>query len=283
MTITMPALTPAQHSLFLTLGNRALDSRLPHPFLGDPMAMEVVEKTGFDLDGLIKEQGAIGKLFSVRTLIFEVVIRAKRLDDLVRQFVAKHPDGIVLDLGAGLDSRILRVDPPSTVDWYDIDFPEVIALRPQVLPERARSHEIGADLADPRWLDAVPTGRPAIAVADGVVAFLPIDGLASMLNGIVQHFPGGELGFNAYTTYTVNVAKRYGGTKSIAAGMVNPGFDDPREPERWAPGLKLAESIHVTRAPEVDGLGWAMRAWYRLAGRSDSLSAKGTTVLHYTF
>jgi O-methyltransferase involved in polyketide biosynthesis len=161
--------------------------------------------------------------------------------------------------------------------------PSEIALRPRVLPDRARSHEIGADLTDPSWLDSIPSDRPAIAVADGLIAFLPSDGLVSMLNGIVRHFPSGELGFNAYTTFTVNAAKRYSGTSSIAAGMVNPGFDDPREPERWAPGLKLAESIYLTRAPEIEGLGWAMRAWYRLAGRSDSLSAKGTTVLHYRF
>jgi hypothetical protein len=36
MSITLPAFTPAQESLFLTLGGRALDSRLPNPFLGTP-------------------------------------------------------------------------------------------------------------------------------------------------------------------------------------------------------------------------------------------------------
>lgn len=283
MSITLPAFTPAQVSLFTTLGVRALDNRLRQPFLGDTMALEVVEKTEFDLDKFVAEQGVVGKLFDLGTLIFDVVVRAKRLDDVVRNFVARHPDGIVLDLGAGLDSRRLRVDPPPTVDWYDIDFPEIVALRPQVLPQRARGHELGADLTDPRWLEAIPGDRPVVAVADGLVAFLPQEGFASLLNGLVSHFPSGELAFNLYTTFHVRAARRYAGTKNITKGMVNPGFDDPREPERWVPGLELVEEIYATRAPELTRLSQPARTWYRLSGLSAWLSRRGTAVLRYAF
>lgn len=283
MSITLPAFTPAQESLFTTLGSRALDSRLPHPFLGDTMALDVVEKTGHDLDKMRADQGMIGKIFDLRTMVLDVAIRAKRMDEVVRRFAAAHPDGVVLDLGAGLDSRRLRVDPPPTVDWYDIDFPEIVALRPQVLPKRARGHELGADLTDPRWLDAVPGDRPVVAVADGLVAFLPQDGFVSLLNGLIGHFPSGELAFNLYTPFHVRSAKKYAGAQNIAAGMVNPGFYDPHEPERWVPGLELVEEIYATRAPELPGLSLPMRTWYRLSGLSPWLSRRGTTVVHYAF
>ena len=46
MSMTLPAFTPAQESLFLTLAGRALDSRLPHHFLGDTMAEGILRKTG---------------------------------------------------------------------------------------------------------------------------------------------------------------------------------------------------------------------------------------------
>ena len=49
MSIALPAFTPAQESLFLTLGGRALDSRLPRPFLGDTMADEILTTVGYDL------------------------------------------------------------------------------------------------------------------------------------------------------------------------------------------------------------------------------------------
>ena len=41
--------------------------------------------------------------------MFDVAVRAKILDEMVRRFVLCHPDAVVLDLGAGLDGRIFRV------------------------------------------------------------------------------------------------------------------------------------------------------------------------------
>ncbi|OLS97455.1 hypothetical protein BJF90_09935 [Pseudonocardia sp. CNS-004] len=46
----------------------------------------------------------------------------QRTDD-----IARHPEAVVLDLGAGLDTRAWRVEAPSTVDFYDIDLPEVVS------------------------------------------------------------------------------------------------------------------------------------------------------------
>jgi hypothetical protein len=40
-------------------------------------------------------------------------------------------------------------------------------------------------------------------------------------------------------------------TAVVAGGVTNPGFNDPRQPERWVPGLKLVEEIFLTRAPEL--------------------------------
>ena len=44
MDITLPAFTPIEESLFLTLCGRALDYRSPHPILSDAMADEIVRK-----------------------------------------------------------------------------------------------------------------------------------------------------------------------------------------------------------------------------------------------
>src|SRR5262249_7667712 len=154
---------------FLTLGGRALDSRLPHPFLGDTMADEIITKVGYDLG---KFPALTTKLLDARTRVFDIAVRAKRLDEVVRRFISDHPDAVVLGLGAGLDSRLFRIGPPPTVAWYDIDFPEVIALRGELLPRPANAHNVGGNLVGPDWLDDVPTAQPAVIVADGLVPFL---------------------------------------------------------------------------------------------------------------
>jgi O-methyltransferase involved in polyketide biosynthesis len=273
MDITLPAFTPIEESLFLTLCGRALDHRSPRPILGDAMADEIVRKLDYDCD----------RFRLSASPIINIALRAKKLDEVALRFVARHPDPVALDLGAGLDTRVFRVAPPPTVDWYDVDFPGVIAARMQLIPDRANAHGVGADLTDPGWRDAIPSDRPAVIVADGLLAFLTQEDMISLLNRLTGHFLGGEVAFNGYSRFAIWAAKRYHGTQSVADLIRSPGFDDPRESERWNPALKLVREILLTREPKVAQFPPALRLLTRLAARSAALSRRGTTVLHYRF
>jgi O-methyltransferase involved in polyketide biosynthesis len=273
MDVTLPDFTPLQESLFLTLCGRALDYRSPHPILADTMADEIVRKLDYDCD----------KFHLSASPIINIALRAKKLDEVALKFVARNPDAVALDLGVGLDTRMFRVAPPSTVDWYDIDFPEVITARRQLIAHRANAHGVGTDLTDPSWLDAIPTDRPAVIVADGLLAFLTREDMISLLNRLTSHFPSGEVAFNGYSRFAIWAAKHYHGTQSVADLIKSPGFDDPREPERWNPSLKLVEEILLTREPEVAEFPPVLRLANRLSAHSAALSRRGTTVLHYRF
>ncbi|HEY7272152.1 MAG TPA: class I SAM-dependent methyltransferase [Actinoplanes sp.] len=273
MNTSLASLTPVEASLYLTQCGRALDSRRLRPFLGDTTAGEIADRIGLDCSRFPMPASSVT----------DIALRAKKLDGVVRGFTARHPDAVVLDLGAGLDNRMARVAPPAGVDWYDVDFPEVAALRADAIGPEAKAHAIAADLTDPGWLDAVPTGRPGVIVADGLIAFLTRDAFVTLLHRLVDHFPSGEIAFNGYTRFHMWVLKRYRGTASIKDVVANPGFDDPREPERWEPRLRLAQEILLTRAPEVAAYPTALRLWTRLAAHSTALSRRGTTVLRYRF
>jgi O-methyltransferase involved in polyketide biosynthesis len=52
MTITLPAFTPLEESLFLTLCARALDNRSAQPVLGDAMADEIVRTLDYDYEAM---------------------------------------------------------------------------------------------------------------------------------------------------------------------------------------------------------------------------------------
>jgi O-methyltransferase involved in polyketide biosynthesis len=281
MNITLPEFTPTQESLFLTLGSRALDSRLPRPFLGDAMADEILATIGYDLE---KFPQLTTRLLDRRSRVFDAAVRAKVLDQMVRRFVLRQPDALVLDLGAGLDGRISRVNPPPSVEWYDVDFPGVIALRRQLLPQPVNVHNVGADVTDADWLGDIPTERPAMIVADGLVLFLRQDDLVSLLNRLTAHFPGGELALNAYTTWAIWMFKHSRAMSAIAAGVANCGFNDPRKLELWVNGLTLVDEVFLTRAPEVAELPLIGRLTSRLAGRSAVASRMmRTMVLRYRF
>jgi O-methyltransferase involved in polyketide biosynthesis len=237
------------------------------------MADEIVNKLDYDC----------ARFHLSASPIINIAHRAKKLDEVARTFITRHPNAVALDLGAGLDTRMFRIAPPSTVDWYDIDFPEVITARRQLLPDRANAHGVGTDLTDATWLDAMPSDRPAVIVADGLLAFLTQDDMISLLNRLISHFPSGEVAFNGYTRFAIWAAKHYHGTQSVADLIRSPGFDDPREPERWNPRLKLVKEILLTREPEVAEFPLALRLVTRLAAHSAAWSRRGTTVLHYRF
>ena len=273
MSTTLPAFTPLEDSLWLTLYARVLDNRRPHPILADAMADQIVHKADYDF----------GQLHIDTNLILNVALRAKKLDQVASEFLARHPDAVGLDLGAGLDTRVFRLAPPSTVDWYDVDFPAVAAARQRLLPERPNAHVIGADVTEKDWLDAIPTGRPAIIAADGLMGFLTQDELVSLWNRLISHVPSGELVFNSYTRFAIWVARHARGTKSVAELVKFPGMDDPRAPEGWNPKLQLVREILLSREPEVDQFPPVWRQYYRLAAHSTAWSRMGTIVLHYRF
>jgi O-methyltransferase involved in polyketide biosynthesis len=273
MSVTLPNFTPLEDSLFLTLYARARDSRSPHPILGDAMADQIVHTADYDYSQLRIDTN----------LILNVALRARKLDDVARSFIARHPDAVGLDLGAGLDTRAVRLDPPPTVDWYDVDFPAVATVRKALIPERPNAHVIGADVTDPDWLDTIPTGRPAVIVADGMMAFLSQEELVSLWNRLISHFPSGEIVFNSYTRFAIWIAQHARGTKSVADLVKFPGMDDARAPEAWNPKLRLVREILLSREPEVAEFPPAWRRYHRLAAHSTAWSRTGTIVLHYRF
>jgi O-methyltransferase involved in polyketide biosynthesis len=273
MSTMLPAFTPLEDSLWLTLYARALDNRRQHPILADAMADQIVDKVDYDF----------GQLHIDTNLILNVALRAKKLDQVASEFLARHPDAVGLDLGAGLDTRVFRLAPPSTADWYDVDFPAVAAARQRLLPERPNAHVIGADVTEKDWLDTIPAGRPAIIVADGLMGFLTQDELVSLWNQLISHFPSGELVFNSYTHFAIWVARHARGTKSVAELVKFPGMDDPRAPEGWNPKLQLVREILLSREPEVDQFPPVWRWYHRLAAHSTAWSRTGTIVLHYRF
>ncbi|GAB1511699.1 class I SAM-dependent methyltransferase [Actinophytocola sp. KF-1] len=263
-------LDPLRETLLLTLYARALDAALPHPILGDTHSAAIAGTIDYDF----------AKLKVKPSLVCGTALRARKLDDAVRAFVAGHPDAVVLDLGCGLDTRVLRCDPPAGVDWYDVDFPDVVDLRPRFLPDR--SLRVGADLTTPGWLDPLPRDRPAMIVAEGLLPFLPGDTFQRMTRELTAHFDTGELAINGYTRFAAWSMKYHPTIKAIGITAAQ-GFDDPHEPETWGAGLTMVEEQLLTRAPEVAAFPQPLRAATRLMSHSAALVRQGTRVLRYRF
>ncbi|MDN3238098.1 class I SAM-dependent methyltransferase [Glycomyces tritici] len=263
-------LAPIQETLLLTLYARALDSRGERPILGDEWSADLANRIDYDFAKLDVKPG----------LICGTALRAKRIDEAVANFTAYHPNAVVMDLGCGLDTRVLRCDPPPGVTWYDVDFPEIIAVRERLVP--SPSVHIGADLTETGWHTGLPADRPAIIVAEGLLPFMPGDSFQQMIRTLTAHFTTGELVLNGYTRFAAWAMKYHPTIKAIGITAAQ-GFDDPREPQTWEAGLTLAEELMLARAPEVADFPQPLRALSRVMGLSTGLSRQGTRILRYRF
>jgi O-methyltransferase involved in polyketide biosynthesis len=289
MTLTIDHLTPVEKTLLITLTGRALDAHTKHSLLGDDLAADVLDRLG--PAATIKLSG---------TLKIAAPIRSKMLDDIVAGFVAAHPDAVVVELGCGLETRMHRIAAPATVDWYDVDLPDVIALRRRLIPELDRSHLVAASLTDPRWLDDIPRDRPVIAVADGVLGFLTETDNRQILGALTDHFTaGGELAFVAYTRIAAklmgalpvqfDVLRQVG----IPKGYQGFGFDDPRELEQLNPRLTFVEEQLGAQALEsltdsrsrawAAQIPWATRMLGKWFARWRAQARRGVWILRYRF
>ena len=111
-------------TLLSNLARRAAAARAKKPLLDDPLAIEAVERLDYDFTGI--SRGASWHALRVATC-----------DGAVRRFLKRHPDGTVVALGEGLETQFWRVD-NGRMRWLTVDFPAVLDLRRQVLPEEPR-------------------------------------------------------------------------------------------------------------------------------------------------
>ncbi len=273
MGIAITELTPVERTALVTQYARALDSRWPRPILGDTLADQIVGKIDFDFPALGVPSSAVR----------QTALRAKMLDDRVRTFVSEHPNAVVVSLGAGLDTGMLRVKPPASVDWYNVDLPNVIALRDELMPADDHAYSLAASLADDAWSDQIPSDRPTMLVADGLLAFVSEPVIINLFRHIPEHFRSGEVALNDYGRVSRSslVAMKVV-FSAVGNQWIYRGFKDARLPQSWSPRLTLVEETSLAHAPEVDLFPAGARLSTRLMGMTKA-GARTARILRYRF
>lgn len=124
-----------------------------------------------------------------------------------------------LAFGLRLDTRTYPFIPPATVDWYDIDLHDVIALRRRLFELRAGLHVVGVSVTDPQLLGGIAGDREILVVAEGLTPYLRrTDGLA-MLRRIVGHFESGEMLLDGFSRAGVWLLQRHPPVKASGAQL----------------------------------------------------------------
>ncbi|MEU6558589.1 class I SAM-dependent methyltransferase [Nocardia nova] len=256
---------------FLTLYQRWQDNQRRTPLLDDRWPDRLVPRIDFDF-GQFDRMAPFGG-YSLTAL------RTRVMDDWIREFLSDNENAVVIDLGAGLDSRVFRIDPGPGHHWYDVDLPAVVELAAQLFPSRDGHTRIAASVADTGWIDRIPTDRPAVIVADGLFGFLSTTQAQRLFRTIADRFPHGEIVFNAYGPMIRKkrepVFTKYG----ITFGWT---IEQPADVERLEPRLHFAGEASQFRNPLLSETSRACRLMCAAIRLSPS-AAHATRLLKYRF
>lgn len=188
-------------TLFIPMGGRIFASENFPNILNDAKALE--------LKGQIPEEVLQDKRQSQYTFLASAV-RCHNIDERIRQFLKKTPEGAVVELGCGLETTYFRTD-NGQAQWYELDLPEVIAYRRDLIPLQERMHFIETSAFDTAWMDEfapVLKDRPVLFLASGVFQYFEEHTVIQLFSDL-QRFSSAYIVFDAVSKLGMSVTRKY--------------------------------------------------------------------------
>ncbi|MGM9541038.1 class I SAM-dependent methyltransferase [Anaerovibrio sp.] len=149
------------------------------PLIQDDMAVQIVQRIDYNF-----EQFASSKMSQTG-----VAVRSSILDKAAGDFFLQYPDAVCINLACGLDTRFYRLD-NGQIDWYDIDLPDVMAVRQQLIPDsNPRLHSITGSILEEQWTAFIDTAnRPVLIIMEGAAMYFSEDEMKLLFQILSSHF-----------------------------------------------------------------------------------------------
>ncbi len=230
-------LRDVHETLLLPLWGRAEEAKMKEPVLKDRRAAELVSRLDYDFSKFRSQL----RQFQILAL----AIRAREFDSIVRDFIQQHPHATVVNIGAGLDTTFYRVN-NGRIRWYDLDVPEVIRLRGELMPESREEAVIPKSMFDASFLDDIAQPPDGILfLAGGVLMYFEERKVREFLAMIGRRFPGAEIVFDSVAPAGIHMASRMVKRSGIEDAEMKWSVRSTAELEHWGVGLKLLESYPI--------------------------------------
>ena len=244
-----------QETLIIPLYARKVCSALYPNLHHDETAVRLIDEIDYDFSEAEKKSRSLMQRFSS----LEVAMRQNDLAFEVWDYLKGYPNAAVVNLGCGLDSTGRNCDNGSC-KMYNLDFPEVIAVRNELLPVGEREENIPCDLNDTEWFTRIDTSGGAVFFASGVFYYFLTEQVKALVQRMADSFPGGVLVFDAANRTAVKmIAKTWlKGAKIKDVGAYFAVSDASKEIGAWDSRLKVTSCGYMLgyndlRDPSVSG------------------------------
>jgi O-methyltransferase involved in polyketide biosynthesis len=251
------SLGPVQETLLIPLYMRARESQRKDAIVRDDLAVRIVDQLDYDL-------AALGCTWIMQLAI---AVRTEIFDQRVADFLKRHPEAFVVNLGAGLDSRFQRIDTQRST-WLHVDLPDAIELRRQMLATDPRERLWAGSALDEAWLSLLPQdrARPVLILAEGLFMYLAEGDLRALFSRLAERVPQAEVMFEAISPALVGRGREIPGLDKMQADY-RWGILSGRELESWDRRIQwLGDDHFVDRHPRRWGL-WTLTKHWPSTGR----------------
>ena len=262
---TNPNLGGVSETLLMTLYVRARESQRPDGMIHDDGAVSMVNQIECDFSRLRMQ----------RHDEVAIIMRMNKFDSYVRNFLQRSPEAVVVHIGCGLDTRFERVD-NGQVDWFDLDVPDVMALRQKLIRcESSRYHTLATSVFEDGWFEEVSRLKPRLFmfVAEGVLPYFEEAQVKSLFLKLLAHFPGCELVCDAHTPFVIWVDNLHLAYAKVEARL-HWSIKQGKAVEDWGEGIRLLDEWNYYEDDESQLKAFR---WVRLIPKL----AKSSGIFHY--
>ena len=181
-----------QETMMIPLYARKICSELYPSLYRDETALRLTEEIDYDFSDLEKKSGSLMQRFG----FLEAAMRQNDLAYELRDYLSSHPRAAVVNLGCGLDSTSRSCDNGSC-KIYNLDFPNVIGVRNELLPAGEREENIPCNLNDTAWFEKIDASEGVVFFAAGVFYYFLKEQVRALVCAMAESFPGGVIVFDA--------------------------------------------------------------------------------------
>jgi O-methyltransferase involved in polyketide biosynthesis len=188
-----------QKTLFMPVWARAVETKKKEPLLIDQTALEIIDSVDFDFSQMS------GNLPEISQIAW--IARCKRFDMVVNDFITKHPSGTIVNLGCGLDTSYERIE-NNTIQWIDLDLPDVIELRKKFLKETDNRKFISRSFLDTSWFDDININDQVLFISSGVFVYFEEMQIRDFIINVADRFEDAELLFDVTSPKGLEIANQ---------------------------------------------------------------------------
>ncbi len=230
-----------QETLIVPLYGRKMCSEKFPELYTDVFAKNLCERLDYDFSELEKKKNSF--LYEFGAL--EAAMRQLDMMWEIKNYLEKHPKAIIVNLGCGLDETGKACD-NGLCSMVNVDFPDVISVRKQLIDKHEKETSISCDLKDYSWMDQVDGSNGVIFFAAGVFHYFKKEEVKHLVLELSKRYLGGCLVFDSVGKLGLKLmmAKTL---KNMGINDVDGYFyvNDPQKDLNWSDKIKVTSKGYM--------------------------------------